>query len=228
MQKKLIRINLFLIVLLVVGNLLFLDFVWVKESAKGKSPSEARQPEVATDVSNDQPKEIQTTVVDSQACPASCQAQTKEEIQKAIENLATSSKNAVISSQPTAAPARSSKISYLPIGSSLSLQVSSWTDVPSTDFIFNLADYPNLKNVRWEASFRTAAPGNEASVRLYDVTNQRGVDGSDLNTNSGTSVLLRSGDLSLWRGDNTYRVQAKSAVSSIVYLDSLRLKIIQE
>jgi hypothetical protein len=75
---------------------------------------------------------------------------------------------------------------------------------------------------------RSFLAGNAVWARIYDVTNNRAVDGSELSTTSGTSLILRSSDLVIWRGNNLYRVQAKSSSGNPAYLDAPRLKIILE
>jgi hypothetical protein len=75
---------------------------------------------------------------------------------------------------------------------------------------------------------RSFLGGNKVYARLYDVTNKRAVDFSELWSDSGTSEFKRSVDLAIWRGNNLYRVQAKSSTGTPAYLDSPRLKIILE
>ncbi len=124
-----------------------------------------------------------------------------------------------------AQPTPSSKVTHITIGGSSSTSSTSWQDIQGTDFYFDLTDYPTTTSVRWEISLRAFLAGNLVYARLYDVTNSRAVDFSELSSDSGTSVLQRSVDLAIWRGNNLYRVQGKSSTGNPAYLDSPRLRI---
>lgn len=211
-MEKVLKIFIVLIGFLILVNLLFLDFVWI--SGQKKSSEEKLQ----IPILKSEPTIIQTsTNVDC----SSCQKLIKEEVAKAIpsEELKPTPTKKVTPTPPQ------TKISYITIGSSGSTSETSWIDIAGTDFYFNLADYQTVENVRFEVSLRSFLAGNEVYVQLYDITNKRVVDNSGLSTSSGTSILLRSSDLTIWQGNNLYRVQAKSSSGNPLYLDTPRLKI---
>ncbi|MDP3954948.1 MAG: hypothetical protein Q8Q15_01115 [bacterium] len=218
MFDKFLKITLFFLGILVIANLLFLDFVWFE---KKESPVAVVKTQKETDniqhCDSSCQEEIQKEVKRAVAVPTSVTAKTVKEESAAVPTLI-----------PTSVTAQSSSVSFISIGSSGSTSETSWTDIPGTEFYFNLVDYSNLKSVRWEVNLRSFLAGNAVSVRIYDATNSRAVDSSELSTTSGASVIVRSNDLSIWRGNNLYRVQAKSSSGNPVYLDAPRLKIFLE
>lgn len=219
MFEKFLKITLGFLGILIFANLLFLDFVWFE---KKESPA-------VTVKTSEEPTIIQT-------CDNSCQEEIQKEVKLIVAALPTSAIAKIIkeepvivpTSTPTSTPTRSLSVSFVSIGSSGSTSETSWTDIAGTEFYFNLADYTNLKSVRWEVNLRSFLAGNSISARIYDVTNSRAVDGGELSTTSGTSVIVRSNDLTIWRGNNLYRVQAKSSSGNPAFLDSPRLKIFLE
>ncbi len=118
--------------------------------------------------------------------------------------------------------------SYIPVPGSGSTLSNNWVDLEGTDFYLSTSDYPGLVGVYIEANIKLQNGNGEAYVRLYDVTNSRGVDNSTLSTTSGTSVFVSNGPISLWAGYNHYKVQAKSLTADTAHFESGRLKIITE
>ncbi len=206
---------------LIVVNLLVLDFIWVKQKKQPVS-----QPPTPTTQPTPTPTLLISEITPPEGCPEDCVSYIDQKINEAINSLPTpaATKETIIQAQPTP----SSKVAYITIGGSSSTNSTSWADISGTDFYFDLSDYPTTTGVRWEISLRSFLGGNKVYARLYDVTNKRAVDFSELFTDSGTSELKRSQDLSIWRGSNLYRVQAKSSTGTPAYLDSPRLKVLLE
>jgi hypothetical protein len=209
---------------LIILNLLVLDFVWInQQKINSLSSEEVGKESVAT------PTPISTLpaseITPAEECSEACQGYFDQKINEAISSLPTPA------SQKTVVPAQSTpslKVAYITIGGSSSTSSTSWADIPGTDFYFDLSDYPTATGVRWEISLRSYLAGNKVYARLYDVTNKRAVDYSELWSDSGTSELKRSPDLSIWRYNNLYRVQGKSSAGCDAYLDSPRLRILLE
>ena len=118
--------------------------------------------------------------------------------------------------------------SYIPVPGSGSTLSNNWVDLEGTDFYLSTSDYPGLVGVYIEANIKLQNGNGEAYVRLYDVTNSRGVDNSTLLTTSLTSVFVSNGPISLWAGYNHYKIQAKSLTADTAHFESGRLKIITE
>ncbi len=208
---------------LIVVNLLVLDFIWVNQ--RREEPIVEEQEEEEKIISTPTPTLTTSQITPPEGCSEECLSYIDQKINEAISGLPTpAAQETIVQAQPTP----SSKVAYLTIGGSSSTSAVDWTDIPGTDFYFDLADYPTAIGVRWEISLRSFLAGNKVYTRLYDDTNKRAVDFSELFTDSGTSELNRSVDLAIWRGNNLYRVQAKSSTGTPAYLDSPRLKVILE
>lgn len=215
-MDKFLKNLLWVLGILMIVNLLVLDFVWFK-------------PKVTT------PQETQTFLASTPipgaeigvVCGTDCLKEIQQEVQKAVANLPTVKPTAEKIAQPIPT-SPSTKIVYISIGSTGSTANTSWADIPGTDFYFDLSDYPGVKSVRWEASLQSYLSSDPVYVRLYDVTNNRAVDGSDLTTTFSTYQYIRSSDLTIWRGNNLYRIQARGSSGNTVNLSSPRLKIILE
>lgn len=103
-----------------------------------------------------------------------------------------------------------------------------WTDITGSNFYLNRSDYSSNLEVYFESNFKLLNGNGKAFVRLFDVTNGREVDRSVLETSSQDFVLLTGGPLSIWEGNNLYKVQIKTLTADTVVYKSGRIKIINE
>jgi len=99
-----------------------------------------------------------------------------------------------------------------------------WTRVSGTDFSFDQTLYGNIDNVTWQGWMENGT----GSVRLFDSTNGRGVDGSETTLSSSSRASFYSSALTIWRGQNQYYVQVKSATGGSVTVSGVRLRIISK
>lgn len=118
--------------------------------------------------------------------------------------------------------------SYLPIPGSGNTLSTDWIDISGTDFYLSTSDYPGLTGVYFEANIKLQNGNGAAYVRIYDVTNGRGVDMSTLSTSSQSSSFVTNGPVSLWAGYNHYRIQLKTLTADSAIFENGRLKIISE
>lgn len=208
--------------ILLIFNLLFLDFFWVKGGKKGKVSEETKISPLSEVIPTNNPLTVPEI---SGVCSASCKTYITEEISDAISNLSYPTQVPYPTSQPASLSESFLKAVFIPIGSSGSTTETSWADISGTDFYFDLANYSNVNSVLWEVSLQSYLSSNPVYIRLYDVTNKRAVDGSELNTGSSSYVYLRSGNLIIWRGENLYRIQAKSSGGNQVNFNSPKMKV---
>lgn len=124
--------------------------------------------------------------------------------------------------------AKIKRVSYVPVPGSGSVLENDWTDITGTDFYLSKVDYPGYLEAYFEVSFKLFNGNGIAYVRLFDVSNAIAVQGSEVSTSSQTSTFISSGNISLWEGNNLYRVQAKSLTADTTVFESARLKIISE
>lgn len=207
---------------LAIINLLVLDLSSLVQKKKNQASSAEINPAALGPAEMLSPVVSEPTLmpdsVDSSTCLSAC----KKYVQSELENLA------VATSAPTPAKSSAAKVIYVPIGSSGSTTETSWTDIPGTDLYLDIANYPSFKSVSWEVSLQSYQSTNPVYIRLYDTSGKRAVDGSELSTSSPSYEYLRSGNLTIWAGNNLYRIQAKASAANTINFTSARLKITLE
>ncbi len=158
-------------------------------------------------------------------CGEECKAYIASEIEKITitPNLV----SPTISLKPTGAAKRKT-VHYFPIPGNGPVTATNWTDLPATNFYLDTEEYAGYASSEMEVNLKLQNGNGKAFVRLYDATNNRAVDGSEVETGSQNSVVISSGNLSIWKGRNLYRLQARSLTSDTTILESARLKIITE
>lgn len=145
-----------------------------------------------------------------------------EDCKKQIEEIV------LKNTKPTETVKTVSQIAYIPISGSISTTSSTWYDAPGTDFYLDLSkNYSKNATVTWEVSLKVAHGNGTAYARLYDVTHNITVNGSEISlTNNPNLTQVYSQNLSFWAGNNLYRVQLKSLNTFEVTFGSGRLKIV--
>lgn len=217
MGRKSILVFSFLIFCLVLANLLLLDYFWFFSS----------------------PPSLSTSLLTESAagdCGPACQQTIDEKIKTELAKKAPEAGQSSLSfsptptlfptkvPQPTSAP--KAKIVYIPLASSGSTVSTSWTDIVPSEFYFDLENYPLAKEVRFETYLLALHGSAKVYTRLYDQTNKRGVDYSQLETQSDAFVRLESAPVAIWRGNNQYSVQLRSENGTEVQLKDAKLKIV--
>lgn len=118
--------------------------------------------------------------------------------------------------------------SYIPVSGSGSTLENKWVDLSGTEFYLNTQDYPNLKEAYFEANMKLLNGNGLAFLRLFDVTDNIEVWGSDVQTGSQNFTSVTSSKLTLRPGNHLYRVQAKSLTADTTIFNSGRIKLISE
>lgn len=103
-----------------------------------------------------------------------------------------------------------------------SVQAGDWEKLSGSEFWLDLTLYGNVVEVTWQGWIENGT----GLARLYDATNNRAVDGSEISVSSLTRASFYSEPLSIWRGQNQYYVQLKSLTSQKVIISTPRLKIV--
>ena len=212
-------------------NLLVLD-VWVVKSSKS---TEQEQPIIEAPVSPLLLPPVMITPIDS--CGPVCQREiSKKVILEVAKAVATISGQKVVEkttvvkevsgeSGKSGISGDQAKIVYIPLVASAANSKTDWTDVAPSEFYFDLVSYPGAKTVRFTGFLRAVNATGPVYVRLYDATNKRGVDNSDFSTSNNTFDRFESAALSIWRGNNLYRLQLKSPNGTEALLSEARLKV---
>lgn len=203
-----------------VVNLLFLNWHIFFRSAGSQSPKNfgeagemlVEEDKVATD-----------------SCGLVCQKEIEEKIQEELAKIPSPAGQSSVSPSPQrqSVPLPSStqsKVLYIPLVTSGSVSSVTWVDILPSEFYFDQANYPGTKEIRFEA-YLLSLNNDLVSARLYDVTNKRGVDFSDLQTSASSFTRVESSAVKIWQGNNKYTVQLRSVNGTQAQLKDAKLKI---
>ncbi|HNP89324.1 MAG: hypothetical protein BWY24_00413 [Microgenomates group bacterium ADurb.Bin219] len=216
MKEKLPKIFLVLFLILIAVNIGFLDW-WIINHRK-------EEPEKETPLRPS--TSLGTMEGQAETCSEECRQLIDQKVSEAREKIPTQKPVKVVNQLPASNPVASTKVTYLPLIAEGTTTETNWTDIAASDFYFNLADYPGAKEVRFIASLQALHGSAKVEARLYDQTNKRGVDYSELETKNDAYTLIESSGIVIWRGNNKYSVQLRSANGTRVLLKEARLKVI--
>jgi hypothetical protein len=124
---------------------------------------------------------------------------------------------------PTSTSAEKTEYVGLPDGGSL--VTSDWTSMSSSKWI-DTSLYGILVSASWQGWIEMPGGSGTAYARLYDATNGRAVDGSEVSITETEKSSFFSGNISLWRGQNQYYIQVKSTGGGNVNVTNARIKLI--
>jgi hypothetical protein len=97
-----------------------------------------------------------------------------------------------------------------------------WTKIEGSDVYFDQSLYGNVSAVTWQGWM----DNGYGRARLYDETNGRGVDGSEVGVSSSVRASFYSAPMAIWRGQNKYYIQVKSDTGGSVTISSPRIRIV--
>lgn len=126
---------------------------------------------------------------------------------------------------PSIVQVNSVKEYYIPFGSGTS-QAADWTDIPGLQAYVDTTLYPSIKNVTFEIGGHTPTGNQIVSVRLYNVTDSHLVWNSEVSWSGGGSQFVVSNPITLDTGNKLYKIQMKTQVQSLSYLDQAKIHII--
>jgi len=218
MDKKEIIISF--LVFLILVNLGFLDYRFFRNKSGGEISKTVFQDEGIETKNEGKHKEVENC---SQGCLELIEEKIKEVEEKIPAQNPEKTTPVII---PTSVPAAQAKAIYIPLVAEGTTVSTSWVDVVPSEFYFNLADYPGATQVRFICYLQALHGSAKVYARLYDQTNKRAVDYSQLETQKDSYTLLESSGITIWRGNNQYTVQLKSENGTQVLLKEAKLKII--
>jgi len=220
-KDKILFISITVIALLVLANLVALDVVWLRQQKEKSFPTLGEVGIIPT------PSPLVPSGSSADTCGSVCQQTINEKVSQAMATVSgkeTIKETKVI--EKTSAKTSQPQVIYIPLGGGGSTVSTDWTDVGNAEVYFDLNDYPNFSEARFEGFIKVKNGNGKAFARLYDVTHSIGVQGSDIETTNENFALVSSDPLAFWRGKNLYRVQIKSLNGYEASIDSGRIKIV--
>jgi hypothetical protein len=154
--------------------------------------------------------EVSEGIINKGGCDASCQKEIADQVARAVATLSASSKVGV--AKPLPVSTSKPQDTYIQISGAGSTQNTAWTDVPGTDFSFDVTrDFDKSAKFAWEGFLKITSANGTAYARIYDVTHSIGVDGSEISVvDKEDFTRANSNNMNFWAGRNLYRVQIKS------------------
>lgn len=111
---------------------------------------------------------------------------------------------------------------YIPLGTGTTASQNAWASTGAKTYV-NLADYPSLKSLNWEASLSVPSNNGAVHARLINASNQVEIWNSELFAEGSTPKFVSSGPLTFSSGSRLYEVQLKSTMGVEVKLEASRL-----
>lgn len=209
--NKILKILLISFGAIIFLNLAFLDWRTINNSKIKNQKSKTIEEQFLIDDNK----------IATDSCGIICKQTIQEKIAEELNRLPSPAGQSSVS-PPNGKP----KVIYIPLvteGNSVSTE---WVDIMPSEFYFDLTNYPSAKEVRFETYLLALYGSAKVYARIYDATNFRGVDNSELSTQNNSFTRMESSAISIWRGNNKYTVQLRSANGTEVRLREAKLKIL--
>jgi len=219
MREKIIPILIIVISILVLANLVVLDLSWLKQQKSETLVKTGASTELIPTSTS-----LLTPAI-SDSCGTVCQQTIEEKISQVVATIS-GKETKVIEKTTTTTKTSQPQVIYIPLGGGGSTTSTDWANVGNAEVYFDLNDYPNLSEARFEGFIKVKNGNGKAFARLYDVTHTIGVQGSNIETANENFTMVSSDPLAIWRGKNLYRIQVKSLNGYDAYIDSGRIKLI--
>ncbi|OGK38998.1 hypothetical protein A3F34_00265 [Candidatus Roizmanbacteria bacterium RIFCSPHIGHO2_12_FULL_44_10] len=199
---------------MIVLNLLVLDIEILQNSSNPTIQKITQKtPPTATLMPETELAESSQTTAAS--CPTACL--------DIIKQATASSK--ITTTAKTNATTTGVKEFFIPIGSG-STSLSDWEDVNGLQVYVDASQYSAIKSAVFEASVRVPTKNQWIDVRLYNVTDKHAVWFSEVRFPSGSDpTLIRSAPMVLDSGSKLLKVQMRTQLGHIAYLDQSRIVI---
>lgn len=210
------KVILVTLLMLIIINISFLDwkvFIGEKTRINQESSNTYKNPSPL-------PAEITSNSIEENVCSLSCQNMIKE----ATSSIKTNTISNQNIPQTIYLPPKNNDI-YIPLGVG-SIKNTTWTDLSGIESQINSDDYKDAKEIYFEATLRIPTGNGKVFARLYNITDNHPVWFSDVSGEGQSGVLVRSGKISLDKGNKLYRVQMYTTLGYESILDNARIKII--
>jgi len=103
---------------------------------------------------------------------------------------------------------------------------SNWTDISGLQTSINTSLYPTIKTATFEVGGHTPTGNETIWVRLYNSTDNYAVPNSEITWEGGGNKYITSSPITLASGNKTYKVQMKTQLSFVSYVDSAKIHLI--
>lgn len=243
------------IVFIVINILLLNVFVFLASRQTSATSNASSLQKTAVAPINNQPGNLLAGQSSQQSTCASCEARLEQALAR-IKNIETAlsatPKVIITTTAPTTAPTSGPTATAIPtptptrtttgtptptvtvagvkeyyvIFGSGNSSSSDWTDVSGLQASINTALYPTIKTATFEVGGHTPTGNETIWVRLYNSTDSYPVPNSEITWDGGGNKFITSSPITLAAGNKTYKVQMKTQLSFVSYIDSAKIHLI--
>lgn len=211
-----LKIILALLLLLILGNLVFLDWQIVKE--KRKVAEENATTALPTPTATPTLRTNESSPSGEGNCPQACLLAIDQAVKTAPTPTLTITPQSSISSV---------KEFFVPFGSG-STRSNDWEDITGLAAYIDSTKYGKIKTAVFEAAVYIPDGDQGVYARLYNVTDKHPVWFSEVYHEGGSPKLLVSQPITLDSGNKLYQVQMKTTLRHWANLNQARVKITTE
>jgi hypothetical protein len=232
------RVFLAISVVILMANVLFIDYVWLDERGRLEETIK-RVNQIAEALAVLKTDGIEEQILEEgsqgggdftdRTCGTLCERVIERKVAEALDSAVispTSPNPAMPETKTTTTVVTKTGTYYIPLSGTGFTTNRDWTDIASTETVVDWSEYGGEHTVTWDAYAKVHQGNGKTMIRLYDKTNAVEVPGSNLETGSENTAHLVSSELTLWSGKNTYVVQVKSLTGYQAYFESGRIKVI--
>lgn len=213
------KIALVIVLLLLLSNVLFLNYKVFVEIKDGKTSKNDTFPTV-TDASPSAEGINQPSKIMDSCYPFSC----IDLIREATASLTPKSTTVRAAKSPSAS---AGKEFYISFGTGQTLN-DQWEDVPGLSAYIDSTKYGKIKTTTFEASLRIPTANGRVYAQLFNNTDAHAVWFSEVSAEGDKSKLVVSSPITLDPGNKLYKVQMKTSLKYTSILDQARVHIISE
>lgn len=216
-QRILKKIGLAILIIAAV-DLIFLNYLVIKnQQPKPKIPQNQSQPENT---------ESTPLILPSPAAsPSSTQLQAKP-TPAPTSQVQTIETKTIVEKQTQTIVQTAQKEIFIPVGSGSTFK-DSYTDLAGLEVTIDTNKYSAIESVVFEASIWVQDGNGKMYTQLYNKTDAHPVWSSEISTSSASGTLTTSPKITLDSGSKTYKVQAKTNLTSYAaHVENARIKIV--
>ncbi len=100
-----------------------------------------------------------------------------------------------------------------------------WSDITGAEASINTAQFGSIKSIYFEVTLSIPSTEGIAYARLYNASDAKPVEGSDVSTTNSGATFLISQPIAL-AGTRVYKVQTKSTANRDVILSQSRIRVV--
>lgn len=226
-----IRILLIAAAVLIIGNIVALNFFVFKHEDKFNDQNTrismlADSIKTARNLISNSASDAETNVDEDlglDSCGTKCQEQINTTVDTKIKALNLTKTKTVVAA-PTQTAATNEFI--IPMGGGTISQNGQWVDMYSAQTQLNTANYPPIQAAYFEVVMGIPNAQGTMQAQLYDTSTPYLFSGQVLSTQSGPGQFL-SVQFPIQQGNKTYHVQLQNSIGTGI-LDSSRIRLVTQ